>query len=408
MLELPLELELGLALARDRFIPHGTCIVPPGGKGRELSHAGLEACGGGGGPARFLIWRFRRSKCALEHRYKGTLESRGSRASTAGPKSAAAAGYQSVGFGFPRFVLPVTAVSLPASLPALCVCVCVCASGRQCKGPGVGWAPWAVGDVSPAALVPNLAQPPTPATPGAAPHCSTELVNDLSLARAAASTVVYPTHTAGCCYPAALPPWPGPVPRGCTHRRSRTHARQLVPLGGWREAKGVFMHRRPLQYIRPPGTFRPPSRKTPDGRLLSRGPPSSVSLCRSISASLLLRDHVCSTLQTPSRAPSSQRTPAPDSQPGPSATTDAVPTLPAAQLPAQPPDPTASSPRPHAPIAITSPLRLLQARRLPGAAVDLPPDREGSPIPVLPRRGHAALNMRKRETHPYVSQHNER
>lgn len=65
-----------------------------------------------------------------------------------------------------------------------------------------------------------------------------------------------------------------------------------------------------------------PLRKTTDYRLLNRGAPSSVSLCRSISTSLLLRDHVYSTLQTPSRAPSSQRP-----LPSPSLARSQAPTL---------------------------------------------------------------------------------
>lgn len=127
----------------------------------------------------------------------------------------------------------------------------------------------------------------------------------LSACRGKHGTVA--THTAVCCYPAALPPWPGPG-TGCMYTPWGTFEDtcKTVPLGEWREAKDEFMHRRPLQYSGPrPDT---PLRKSPDDRLLeSRGAPSSVSLCRSISASLLLRDHVYSTLQTPSRAPSSQR-----------------------------------------------------------------------------------------------------
>lgn len=153
-------------------------------------------------------------------------------------QSAVVAGYQRVGFGFQGCLC---LVSLP---------VCVCLSGMQCKGPGVSWAPGPRGDASPAALAPNLALPPTP---GGAPHCSTELVNHLSLARAAVSTVRYPTHTAVCCYPAALPPWPGVV-HVHVHTQQPWEVEDTCktgPLGEWREAKGEFMHRRPLQYIRP-------------------------------------------------------------------------------------------------------------------------------------------------------------
>lgn len=130
-----------------------------------------------------------------------------------------------------------------------------CASGMQYKGPGVSWPPppaGAVGDASPAALVPNLALPP-PLKYRAGERFK------LSACRGKHGTV--PTHTAVCCYPAALPPRPGPVQCGCTHPGSQTGVQfqpwevedtcKTVPLGGRREAKGVFMHRRPLQYIRP-------------------------------------------------------------------------------------------------------------------------------------------------------------
>lgn len=156
-------------------------------------------------------------------------------------QSAAVAGYQRVGFGFQSCVY---------------VSPCVCASRMQCKGPGASLPLGIGGDASPAALVPNLALPPTP---GLAPHCSTELVNHLSLARAAVSTVRYPTHTAVCCYPAALPPWPGLV-HVHVHTQQPWEVEDTCktgPLGEWREAKGEFMHRRPLQYIRPQTQARP-------------------------------------------------------------------------------------------------------------------------------------------------------
>lgn len=150
-----------------------------------------------------------------------------------------------------------------------------------------------------------------------------------------------------------------------------------------------------------------PLRKSPDDRLLNRGAPSSVSLCRSISASLLLRDHVYSTLQTPSRAPSSQRP-----LPIPSLARSQAPTLSRrSQLPNCPIARFHTNPR----LGVHARTHRDLARSYTHKPVDCPalqsyppPDREGSPIPVLPRRGHAALNMRKRETHPYVSQHNER
>ena len=99
--------------------------------------------------------------------------------------------------------------------------------------------------------------------PGAAPHCSTELVNDLSLARTAVSTLRYirtPQSAATLlpCCPAAQAR-PGTCP--CTRPGSQLGFQfqpwevedtcKTVPLGEWREAKGVFMHRRPLQSIRP-------------------------------------------------------------------------------------------------------------------------------------------------------------
>lgn len=77
----------------------------------------------------------------------------------------------------------------------------------------------------------------------------------LSACRGKHGTV--PTHTAVCYYPAALP---APARPGYMCMYSYESGSSLgevedtcktVPLGEWREAKGVFMHRRPLQYIRP-------------------------------------------------------------------------------------------------------------------------------------------------------------
>lgn len=289
-------------------------------------------------------------------------------------------------------------------VPKLSLCVPLGCNARD-QGPAY---PWAWGDASPAALVPNLALPPTP---GLAPHCSTELVNHLSLARAAVSTVGYPTHTAVCCYPAALPPWPGlqwPGTCACTHPAAlggRGHM-QDRSIGRVEGGQGR-VHASSTVAVHPAPDTGTPLRKTADDRLLNRGAPSSVSLCRSISASPLLRDHAYSTLQTPSRAPSSQR-PLPSPSLARSQSTDAVPTLSIAQLPNRP---IPHHPRPGVTHASRSLARSDTYKPVDCLALqaNFPPrDREGSPIPVLPRRGHAALNMRKRETHPYVSQHNER
>lgn len=220
-------------------------------------------------------------------------------------QSAAVAGYQRVGFGF------------QSCLSCVSPCVCLWDAMQGTRGqltPG----PW--GDASPAALVPNLALPPTP---DLAPHCSTELVNHLSLARAAVSTVRYPTTYAHrslllpCC-PAALA---RPGTCACTqtaalggrgHMQDRSIGRVEGGQGRVHASSTVAVHPAPDT----------PLRKTADDRLLNREAPSSVSLCRSISASLLLRDHAYSTLQTPSRAPSSQRP-----LPSPSLARSQAPTL---------------------------------------------------------------------------------
>jgi len=191
--------------------------------------------------------------------------------------------------------------------------------------------------------------------------------------------------------------------------RSRTHARQFHWANGGRpRACSCIVDRCSTS-----GPRQAPS-QIPRRPIAQSRAPSSVSLCRSISASLLLRDHVYSTLQTPSRAPSSQPSTA-DSQPDPFPSTDAVPTLSIAQLfCSNRTIPTASSPQRHVRPATPTPLPIVAtssaAWRCSRSAPRPPPptDREGSPIPALPRRGHAVLNMRKRETHPYVSQHNER
>lgn len=257
---------------------------------------------------------------------------------------------------------------------------------------------------------------------GASPPCqttSTELVNHLSLAHAAVSTVRYLRTPQSA---ATLVPWcPGARARPGVHGactaarsssslgRSRTHARQFHWASGGRpRACSCIVDRcstsgprqAPSQIPRPP--------------VAQSRAPSSVSLCRSISASTLVeRDHVYSTLQTPSRAPSSQ----PSHCRLPRLTRSQAPTL--SRRSQSPNCPNRPIPRPDSPQRTRTherthrdphaALRTCQAPpRLPGAAVDLPPDREACPIPVLPRRGHAVLNMRKRETHPYVSQHNER
>lgn len=148
---------------------------------------------------------------------------------------------------------------------------------------------------------------------------------------------------------------------------------KTIPLGGLREAKGVFMHRRPLQYIRPQTyPFANPGRPIAQ----SRAPPS-VSLCRSFSASLSLRDHVYSTLQTPSRAPSGQRPPLLI----PSLTRPQAPTL---SRRSQSLKLTAHSPL--CPSANLNPLRFFSSSSTAWRC-SRSTHREGSPIPYCPGEG---------------------
>lgn len=252
------------------------------------------------------------------------------------------------------------------------------------------------------------------ATPGLPPHSSPELVNHSSLAHAAVSTVRYlrtPQSAATLlpCCPAALSPRPGLAHGTCTPRwasssslgRSRTHARRCHWASGGRPRVCSCI----VDRCSTPSPRHAPS-QIPRRPIAQSRAPSSVSLCRSISASLLFRDHVYSTLQTPSRAPSSQRPPL-----IPSLTRPQAPSLSRrSQLPnCSPNRPIPQHPRPGATHASRF-LRRSDTFEIVdcSALQSIPPDREGSPIPVLPRRGHAALNMRKRETRPYVSQHNER
>lgn len=118
----------------------------------------------------------------------------------------------------------------------------------------------------PQLLLPNLAVAPTLAWQPGWPH-PVQLPTllplqyragepfQLSACRGKHGTV--PTHTAVCCYPAALPAPARPGYMCMYSYESRSSLGEVedtcktVPLGEWREAKGVFMHRRPLQYIRP-------------------------------------------------------------------------------------------------------------------------------------------------------------
>lgn len=165
-------------------------------------------------------------------------------------QSAAFAGYPKGGFWVPKVDIDTLS----------CVSPCVCVPlGMQCKGPGVSWPLQPLGHgrrLTRSSLCPILCCLPRRVLLPTA-HCSTELVNHLSLARAAVSTVRYlrtPQSAATLlpyrpCCPGALA---SPGTCACTQTAWEVEDTcKTVPLGEWREAKGVFMHRRPLQSIRP-------------------------------------------------------------------------------------------------------------------------------------------------------------
>lgn len=247
--ELLLELELELALGRDQFIPHGNSIVLSGNRESSMLGSSLVVVVLPG--YSIVTWQYSRYKCNL-------VEAQGCNDEAAIHRRLARICHSrwvsKGGFWVPRW----------DSLLYLSPLSPLCASGDVMQGArGL-----------PQLLLPNLAVPPTLAwqpgslaghTRSSSPlccHCSTELVNHLSLARAAVSTVRYlrtPQSAATLLprYPAALPAPAGPGYMCMYSYESSSSLGEVedtcktVPLGEWREAKGVFMHRRPLQYIRP-------------------------------------------------------------------------------------------------------------------------------------------------------------
>lgn len=245
-----LSFELELALGRDQFITRGNSIVLSGSRESSMLGAGLEPRG-----SRLS----RMASCHLEL-VLSTWERQTQKVwyEAASIRLQSIAGYQRVGFWVPR--------ETPS---CLCLPLCLSGSGDGCKGPGVSWlrGPWETSH-------PHLSCPilrclsaltrrPVVAPHPAAPQYRAGEPFKLSACRGKHGTV--PTHTVVCCYPAALLPCrPAALPPGpglgtwCMYSYEVQFQPwevedtcKTVPLGEWREAKGVFMHRRPLQYVRP-------------------------------------------------------------------------------------------------------------------------------------------------------------
>lgn len=220
-------------------------------------------------------------------------------------QSAVVAGYQRVGFGFQSCLS--------------CVSPCVCLWGCNARDQGLAY-PWAMGRrltrssraQSCAASHAGSCSPlqyragqPFKLSACRGKHGRVPYAHRSLLLPCCPAALARP-GTCACTQPAAL--------GGRGHMQDRSIGRVEGGQGRVHASSTVAVHPAP-------DTDRP-LRKTADDRLLNRGAPSSVSLCRSISASLLLRDHAYSTLQTPSRAPSSQRP-----LPSPSLARSQAPTL---------------------------------------------------------------------------------